>query len=100
MQTEQIQKDTQISRNEILTELALERTILAKQRTTLAEISVFLSIIGLGLLLFKFFDFILIKMIGILISLTAVYFITRLFHSFKRFKKKIKKIDKRNNHFH
>ena len=48
-------KDKDIERNKILTELALERTILAKQRTTLAEISIFLSIIGLSLLIFKFF---------------------------------------------
>jgi len=97
---EQITQDIKVIKDNLLTDLALERTILAKQRTTLAEISVFLSTIGVGLLMFKFFDFIAIKLIGITISLVAVYIITKLFHSYKKFQKRIKKIDKRNNYFH
>ena len=96
---EQIIQDSKVIKDNLLTDLALERTILAKQRTTLSEISVFLSTIGVGLLLFKFFDFIIIKIIGVVISLFAIYFITKLFHSYKKFQRRVKKIDKRNHYF-
>ena len=88
-----------LTKDMVLIDLALERTILAKQRTTLSEISVFLSLIGVGLLVFKFFEYLFIKILGLTVSLTALFFITKLFHSYKKFKRKIKKIDKRNNYF-
>lgn len=99
MKLMQLQKDEDVVKSTFLTDLALERTILAKQRTTLSEISVFLSIIGLGLLMFKFFENIVVETMGIIASLTAVYFITKLFHSYKKFQRKVKKIDRRNHYF-
>ena len=99
MTTVQFQKDEDVIKSNFLTDLALERTILAKQRTTLAEISVFLSIIGLGLLMFKFFEYLWLKIFGLTAALIAVYFITKLFHSYKKFQRKVKKIDKRNHYF-
>ena len=94
---QQVQK--RILHSKLLTDLAIERTILAKQRTTLAEISVFISLIGVGLLIFKFFDLIFLKILGICLTLIPIFFITKLFHAYKKFKRKVKKIDKRNNYF-
>lgn len=96
---ETLEKDSKIIKDILLTDLALERTILAKQRTTLSEISIFLSTIGLGLLMFKFFDLLVIKLIGAITSLIAIVFIIRLYDSYKRFKHKVKQIDKRNHYF-
>ena len=93
-------KDPKFSRERIQTELALERTILAKQRTILAEISVFMGIIGLSLLLARFYTFLVVEIISGLVSLFAVYRIGKLTHTYKKFKRKIKKIDKRNRYFH
>ena len=82
---------------DLVTVLALERTILAKQRTILAEISVLLGVTGLGLLLFRFYDMIYIKAVGAVVSIVAVVTITRLSHHYRRFKKKIRRMDRKNH---
>ena len=89
-----------LEKSHIKAELDLERTILAKQRTLLSEINVFLGVVGLGLLLLKFFDYILLKIIGVIIAAISIYMITKITHKYKTFKRKIKKIDKRNHYFH
>ena len=94
------QKRRIIEKRRIRAELDLERTILAKQRTLLAEINVFLGIVGLGLLLLKFFEYLLLKIMGIIMAAFAVFMITKIVHKYKMFKKKIRKIEKRNRYFH
>lgn len=89
-----------LEKSHIKAELDLERTILAKQRTILAEINVFLGVVGLGFLMLKFFEYLFLKIIGIAFAGFAAYMITKLVHKYNRFKKKVRKIDKRNNHFH
>src|SRR3989344_4314033 len=90
-------KTTIYSKRDLLTVLALERTILAKQRTILAEISVLLGITGLGLLLFMFYDQMYVKVVGALVGLAALATITRLYNHYRRFKKKIKSMDRKNH---
>ena len=94
------QKRRIIEKQHIKAELDFERTILAKQRTLLAEINVFLGVVGLGLLLLKFFDYLLLKIMGIVIAATSIYMITKVVHKYNRFKRKVRKIDKRNHFFH
>ncbi len=89
-----------LEKSHIKAELDLERTILAKQRTLLAEINVFLGVVGLGFLMLKFFEYLFLKILGILFAGFAAYKITKLVHKYNLFKKKIKKIDKRNHYFH
>jgi len=69
------QKRRIIEKHHIKAELDLERTILAKQRTLLAEINVFLAVVGLGLLLLKFFDYLLLKIKEITIFIKFKIFI-------------------------
>ena len=95
----QNQKRNLIRRSHIKAELDLERTILAKQRTLLAETNVFLGVVGLGLLFFRFFDNLIIRVVGIIISTFSIYMITKIVHKYNRFKKKIRSIDRRNHHF-
>ena len=92
-------KDRILERNHIKAGLDLERTILAKQRTILAEINVFLGSVGLGFLMLKFFDYLPLKIMGVLVSSLSIFMITRLFHKYNRFKRKVRKIEKRNG-FH
>ncbi|MBS3171447.1 hypothetical protein J4449_02430 [Candidatus Woesearchaeota archaeon] len=94
------QKRRIIEKHHIKAELDLERTILAKQRTLLAEINVFLAVVGLGLLLLKFFDYLLLKIMGLAMAASSVYMITKLVHKYNVFKRKVRKIDKRNHYFH
>ncbi len=94
------QKTRILEKQHIKAELDLERTVLAKQRTLLAEINVFLGVVGLGLLLLKFFDYILLKIMGIIMAGVSIFMITKLVHKYNLFKRRIKKIEKRNNHFH
>ncbi len=82
---------------DLVTVLALERTILAKQRTILAEISVLLGITGLGLLVFRFYDQTYVKGVGAFAGIIALVTITRLFHNYRRFKKKIKRMDRKSH---
>ena len=98
-QLTQSQKKNLIRRAHIKIELDLERTILAKQRTLLAETNVFLGVVGLGLLFFKFFDNKFIKIIGMILSTISIYMITKIVHRYNRFKKKIRSIERRNHHF-
>jgi len=84
------------TKSDVMTELALERTILAKQRTTLAEISVFLSVVGLSLLLFKFFDNFLIRLPGALGILIATICIIKLLGEYKLSKKSVEEIYAKN----
>lgn len=93
------QKSRIIEKQHIKAELDLERTILAKQRTLLAEINVFLGVVGLGLLLLKFFDYLLLKIMGIIMAGISIYMITKLVHKYNLFKRRVRKIDKRNRHF-
>ncbi|MEK6936569.1 MAG: DUF202 domain-containing protein [Nanoarchaeota archaeon] len=93
------QKRRLLEKQHIKAELDFERTILAKQRTLLAEINVFLGVVGLGLLLLKFFDYIVLKVMGVAMAAFSVYMITKLAHKYKVFKRKVRKIDKR-NHFY
>ena len=65
----EIQEYKELKRNRLLTELALERTILAKQRTLLTEINVLLGVIGLSILLYKFFELNILRFIGLIASL-------------------------------
>ena len=95
----QNQKRNLINKSHIRAELDLERTILAKQRTLLAETNVFLGVVGLGLLFFKFFDNIIIRITGMIISTISIYMITKIVHRYNKFKRKIKSIDRRNHHF-
>jgi len=94
----EIQEYKELKRNRLLTELALERTILAKQRTLLTEINVLLGVIGLSILLYKFFELNILRFIGLIASLFSIVIITELAYKYNKFKRKIKKIDKR-NHF-
>ena len=70
---------------DLITVLALERTILAKQRTALAEISVLLGVTGLGLLVFRFYDNIYIKGIGAIVGVVALTTILKLYKNYSRF---------------
>ncbi len=94
------QKHRIIEKQHIKAELDLERTILAKQRTLLAEINVFLGVVGLGLLLLKFFDYLLLKIMGIAMAASSIYMITKVVHKYNRFKRKVRKIERRNHYFH
>ena len=100
IQATEAQKRKFLEKAHIKAELDLERTILAKQRTILAEINVFLGVVGVGILLLKFFDYLLLKIMGILAAALAIFMITKLAHKYKAFKRKIRKIDKRNHYFH
>lgn len=90
-------KDVVFYPKNLITVLALERTILAKQRTILAEISVLLGLTGLGLLVFRFYDQWYIKVVGAFIGIVALVTITRLYNHYRRFKKKIKKMDRKSH---
>mgnify|MGYP001618601257 CR=1 FL=1 len=96
----EVQKRRIIEKQHIKAELDLERTILAKQRTLLAEINVFLGVVGLGLLLLKFFEYLVLKIMGISMAAISVYMITKLVHKYNVFKRKIRKIERRNHYFH
>lgn len=95
-----IQRRKLIQRAHIKAELDLERTILAKQRTLLAEINVFIGTVGLGILFLKFFEQLFFKIIGVIAATASIYMITRLVHKYNKFKRRIRKIDKRNNFYH
>jgi uncharacterized membrane protein YidH (DUF202 family) len=85
------------NKQDLLTVLALERTILAKQRTILSEISVLLGTVGLGLLLFRFYDQFFVKVVGSLVALVALAVIIHLYTVYTKFKKKVDGMDERNH---
>ena len=92
-------KEIIYSSHDLVTVLALERTILAKQRTILAEISVLLGVTGLGLLLFRFYDNPYVKGVGAVVGIVALAMIARLHRDYIHFKKRIKRMDRKNNIF-
>lgn len=98
-QLTKIQRRNILEKAHIKAELDLERTILAKQRTLLAEINVFLGIVGLSLLLLKFYSYLIIEIIGVIAATFSIIMITKIVHKYNSFKRKIRKIDRRNHHF-
>ena len=91
------EKTVVYNKHDLLTVLALERTILAKQRTILAEISVLLGTVGLGLLLFRFYDQLFVKIVGSVVSLTALATIIHLYSAYIKFKKRVEGMDRKNH---
>ena len=81
------------NRDVMMTELSVERTILAKQRTVLAEISILLALIGLSILLNRFYIGYPVRVIGVIISLGAIAMVVLRLKEYKDLNKKIKKID-------
>ena len=95
--TETKKKDVVYNERDLLTVLALERTILAKQRTILSEISVMLGTIGLGLLVFRFYDSMIVRIAGLIVGLGAIVVILYLYTVYARFKKKVEGMDRKNH---
>jgi len=99
MSKKPVHKRININKDGLMTELAIERTILAKQRTLLAEISILFGLIGLSLFLNRFFVNYFIGASGIIVSLGAFVMVLFRLAEYKKFNRKIKKIDRRHHFF-